>query len=297
MDPPVTGGFVSPVGLRRFVQATDREEGAQRPFEEEDQVILIPLESESSPQVFPVTLAAGKTRVEGLGVVDTGRLMGRVPGSVFEIASRRFLVLRPDLRDHQALLRRKAQLVLPKDAAQIIMGCAIGPGSRVAEAGVGSGGLTLALAWAVGDDGMVYAYEIREDHLQAGRRNLERSGLIHRVRLHHRDISAGIEQRCLDAVVLDLPEPWGVLSAVVEALRPGGRFAGYVPTVHQMEATVQGLREAGFLGVEAMEVLVRPWHVQGRSVRPSFEMQAHTAWLVFARWPGADAAGTMSLTS
>lgn len=254
-----------------------------------ERILLLPLSPGGPDKRFLVSVTGGTQRVEGLGVVDTGALAGALPGHVHEIASRRFLVLRPDLRDHQGLLRRRAQLVLPKDAAQIIAGCALGPGCRVAEAGVGSGGLTTALAWAVGDEGQVYAYELREDHLEAGRRNLERAGLVHRVLLHHGDIAQGIAAQDLDAVVLDLPEPWRALPAVEKALRPGGRFAGYLPTVHQMEATVKGLREHGFLDVEALEVLVRPWHVAQRSVRPSFEMMGHTAWLVFARWPGRQA--------
>lgn len=286
-SPPegVTAGFVTIFGFPVGVERDDRVRRLVRG----ERVLLLPLSATGPDKRFLVPVTGGTERVEGLGVVDTGALEGKAPGHVHEIASRRFLVLRPDLRDHQALLRRRAQLVLPKDAAQIVAGCALGPGARVAEAGVGSGGLTTALAWAVGDEGEVYAYELREDHLEAGRRNLERSGLAHRVLLHHADIAEGIAAQDLDAVVLDLPEPWRVFPAVEKALRPGGRFAGYLPTVHQMEATVKGLRERGFLDVEAQEVLVRPWHVAERSVRPAFEMMGHTAWLVFARWPGEQA--------
>jgi tRNA (adenine57-N1/adenine58-N1)-methyltransferase catalytic subunit len=264
-------------------------ETTQRPLAQGERVLLTPLEDTRATKGFLVALTGSTVRIEGLGVIDTKNLVDKEEGTVHEIGTRRFLVLRPDLRDQQSLLRRKAQLILPKDAAQILMGCAIGPGSHVAEAGVGSGALTLALAWTVGEHGRVYAYELREDHLETGRRNLERAGMLERVQLHLGDISQGISQRHLDAVVLDMPEPWNVLPVVTQALRPGGRFAGYCPTVPQMEATVVGLREHGFLEVEAIEVLTRSWHVLDRSVRPSFEMLGHTAWLVFGRWPGEKA--------
>ncbi len=271
--------------------AKEQEKGPEAPFAQGERVVLLSLDGpEGDGRRFLAQLTGETTRLEGLGVVDTGRIVGRTPGAVHEIASRRFLVLRPDLRDHQAFLRRKAQVVLPKDAAQIIGGCALGPGARVVEAGVGSGALTLALAWAVGEAGRVFAYELREDHLEVGRRNLERAGMLPRVDLHLGDVSKGIQETGVDAVVLDLPEPAAVMDAVCTALRPGGRFAGYLPTVHQMEQTVIALRERGFLDVETQEVLVRPWHVKERSVRPSFEMQAHTAWLVFGRWPGDEVA-------
>lgn len=272
-------------------EATKKQDTGEAPFAKGERVVLWSLDqTQAGGGRHLATLTGETTRLEGLGVVDTGRIIGRMPGAVHEIASRRFLVLRPDLRDHQTFLRRKAQVVMPKDAAQIIAGCALGPGSRVVEAGVGSGALTLALAWAVGEGGRVYSYELRDDHLQVGRRNLERAGLLDRVELHLGDIAKGIKQQGVDAVVLDLPEPAAAMDAVCQALRPGGRFAGYQPTVHQMESTVLALRERGFLDVEAQEVLVRAWHVKGRSVRPSFEMQAHTAWLVFGRWIGEQAA-------
>lgn len=291
----MTGDFVTLKGVPVAVQEATKQQDSdsETPFAKGDQVVLWSLDdAQAGGKRFLAQLTGETTRLEGLGVVDTGRIVGRIPGVVHEIASRRFLVLRPDLRDHQTFLRRKAQVVMPKDAAQIIAGCALGPGSRVVEAGVGSGALTLALAWAVGDTGQVHAYELRDDHLQVGRRNLERAGMLERVSLQLGDASKGINEQGVDAVVLDLPEPAAAMDAVCRALRPGGRFAGYLPTVHQMESTVLALRERGFLEVEAEEVLVRPWHVKGRSVRPSFEMQAHTAWLVFGRWAGDNAAGS-----
>jgi tRNA (adenine57-N1/adenine58-N1)-methyltransferase catalytic subunit len=253
-------------------------------FQRGDRVVLLALDPDwEGASRFLLKVGDGASRVAGLGVVDTGRLVGAEPGIVLTLGSRRFAAVRPDLTDLSSLVRRKAQIILPKDAAQIVMGAAIGPGCRVAEAGVGTGALTIVLAWAVGPGGTVYSYDIREDHLEWGKGNVTRAGLAGRVRFSLADITQGIDAQGLDAVVLDMPEPWKALPAALAALAPGGRVAAYTPTVHQMEATVTGMRAAGLIDVEAMEVIVRPWHVVERSVRPAYDTLAHTAFLVFGR--------------
>ena len=50
-------------------------------------------------------------------------------------------------------LRRKAQIITPKDASRIAYELGIGPGDRVLESGIGSGAATMALAWNVGHAG------------------------------------------------------------------------------------------------------------------------------------------------
>jgi tRNA (adenine57-N1/adenine58-N1)-methyltransferase len=87
-----------------------------------------------------------------------------------------------------------------------------------------------------------------------------------------------------ERVVLDVPEPWTVIEAVGEDLPGGAVFTAYIPTVLQIQATVNALRSSGvFSDVSAFEVLHREWHVQGRSVRPTHEMVAHTGFIVTGR--------------
>ena len=64
-----------------------------------------------------------------------------------------FLVLRPLLIDYVLSMPRGAQVIYPKDAAQIVHEGDIFPGARVLEAGAGSGALTCSLLRAVGPDG------------------------------------------------------------------------------------------------------------------------------------------------
>ena len=62
-----------------------------------------------------------------------------------------FLALRPLLSDYVLSMPRGAQVIYPKDAAQIVAMGDIFPGAKVLEAGAGSGALTCSLLRAVGD--------------------------------------------------------------------------------------------------------------------------------------------------
>ena len=98
------------------------------------------------------------------------------------------------------------------------------------------------------------------------------------------DVSEKIEERDLDRVVLDLPEPWDVVPHAGDALTPGGIFVSFVPTVLQFQDLTAALRaDRRFELIETIEVLVRPWSVGNRSVRPAQRMVAHTGFITTAR--------------
>ena len=98
-----------------------------------------------------------------------------------------------------------------------------------------------------------------------------------------RDVYEGIDERDLDRVVLDLPEPWRVVKHAIEALRPGGILLAYLPTILQVGRLREELATAPFGMVESLEVLQRGWHVEGQSIRPDHRMVAHTGFLTVAR--------------
>ena len=87
-----------------------------------------------------------------------------------------------------------------------------------------------------------------------------------------------------DRVVLDLPEPWQVVPHAAKALRSGGMYLSFVPTVPQVVQTVEALERAKVFGmVETFESLIRTWSVLGRSVRPDHRMVAHSGFITVAR--------------
>jgi len=108
-----------------------------------------------------VSLTGGTVRVGQLGVLDTSRIDESSLGNVINVGDAEFLVLEPSLLDRIESIRRKAQIVLPKDAAAIVVNCDIRSGCTVVEGGTGSGALTIVLANFVRPPGMVIAYEAR----------------------------------------------------------------------------------------------------------------------------------------
>ena len=195
------------------------------------------------------------------------------------------LVLRPTYAQLIPSLPRRAQPIYPKDVGPILLWGDVFPGARVVEVGTGPGALTIALLRAVGPTGQVTSYEVRADFAAAARDNVARyHGPAPNWVLHTADAFAGVAERDVDRMVIDLAEPWHLLEAAAGALRPGGVVAAFVPTALQVKELVDGLRaHGGFGAIETLETLVRFWHVRARSVRPAHRMVAHTGFLVFAR--------------
>ena len=151
-----------------------------------------------------------------------------------------YTALRPTLEDFVVEMPRGAQVIYPKDLAPICMLADIGPGVRVLESGVGSGALSMTMLRYGAD---IVGYELREDFANRARANV-RSFLgeeaLDRYRVELRDCYEGIDERDVDRVVLDLPEPWQVVPHAMEALRPGGILVAYTPVDHPGVAAPRG---------------------------------------------------------
>lgn len=229
-------------------------------------------------------LRRGGQVIEGRGVIDLSDQIGRPPGGWIEWAGTRYQLLRPALPDLAAAVRRRAQIVTPKDAQYLLYLAGVGPGDRVGEAGAGSGALTLVLAHAVGSNGRVYSFDRRPDFLDVARANVALAGWTDRVEFALRDVvTDGFGTTDLDAIVLDLPEPWGALAGARAALALGGRLASYSPTYNQVERTVRELDALGFQEIRSLELLERGIHVGQGGTRPEFDMLGHTGFLTGAR--------------
>jgi tRNA (adenine57-N1/adenine58-N1)-methyltransferase len=233
---------------------------------------------------FIVRLGAGSRLSTHRGMVAHDDLIGAPWGAqVSSHLGYPFLLLRPSTDDLLRHLERTTQIVYPKDAGYVVMKMRIVPGSRVVEAGTGSGGLTLLLAQAVSPTGRVYSYELRADVQRLACKNLERLGLTEFVELKLRDIAEGFDERDADALFLDLPNPWDYLAQVHAALAGGGFFGAILPTTNQVSRLIDALEKAGFGLIEVEELLLRQYKAVSARLRPMDRMVAHTGYLVFAR--------------
>ncbi len=218
------------------------------------------------------------------GLIYHDQVIGQLPGSTLRThLGHPFLALRPSLYEVLMSLRRVSQIIYPKDIGYILLKLNAVPGSHVLECGTGSGVLATALAYAVGPTGRVYSYEQREDMLAVAARNLENVGLAQRVELKQRDAAEGFDERDVDALFLDVREPWLYLRQAWQALAPGGFFGAIVPTTNQVSDLIAGLEAVGFGDIEVCEILLRSYKPVAARLRPTDRMVAHTGFLIFAR--------------
>ncbi len=229
--------------------------------------------------------AGGQTDIKG-HVFAHDRIIGREPG--FRLRSSRgalWSVIRAPIYEQVPRMPRYATVIYPKDLGTLLVWGDIFPGARVLEAGLGSGALATVLLRAIGPEGRLYSYEVKDDAMNRARKNIRM--FLGAEPAHHvvklADVYAGIDECDLDRIVLDVPEPWRVVPHAVRALRPGGILCSYSPTVLQMKEMVESLERSGaFVHVQSYESLMRPWHVERRSVRPELKMVGHTGFLTFA---------------
>jgi tRNA (adenine57-N1/adenine58-N1)-methyltransferase len=197
-----------------------------------------------------------------------------------------YVAVRPTLADFVTEMPRGAQVIYPKDIGAMLLLADIGPGVSVLESGVGSGALSMAMLRA---GATITGYELREDFAAKARKNVASflgQGVLERYDVHIRDCYDGIDG-AHDRVVMDLPEPWRVVPlAAGGALRPGGIFLSYSPSIMQAAQTKTALDEHNFLDAKTIEVLHRGWYIEGQAVRPDHRMVAHTGFLTSARFLG-----------
>src|SRR5512132_3664260 len=231
-----------------------------------------------------LALQAGAKFETHRGILQHNDLIGKPWGTqVFSHIEAPFFLLQPSLADLINELPRTTQILYPKDIGFILVTMGVGPGQTVMEAGTGSGSMTTALAYAVGPEGRVISYEIKQDVQNLARKNLARFGLNPRVDFKLRDIGEGFDETDADAFFLDVPNPYDYTGEVRAALKPGGFLCCLVPTFNQVEKTLQALRQNRFAFVEVCELLLRYYKPEPLRLRPTDRMVAHTGFLIFAR--------------
>jgi tRNA (adenine57-N1/adenine58-N1)-methyltransferase len=228
---------------------------------------------------------AGESFHSNKGLIRFDDLIGKPYGQRIESHSGvSFQIHKPSQTDIQVSMGRNTQIIYPKDAATILIEADIHSGSRVVESGTGSGALTGILSRAVGPEGHIYTYEIREDMYNGAKKNLDRYGLLGNVTMHQQDILEGIQEENVDAVVLDLATPWELVDEAHRVLKPSHFLASYSPTIEQVMKTCTALKKDNIWGmIKTIEVFRREIMVRENKTRPTTWMVGHTGYMTFAR--------------
>ncbi len=256
-----------------------------------DSVLLITADHKR----FLERLKAGATLSTHRGIVRHDDLIGQPLGrTIHSHNGHPFRALRPSMEEILVSTQRETQIVYPKDIGYILLKLSVIPGARVVEAGSGSGALTTALARYVAPGGRVYTYEQRPEMAALTARNLERAGVEGAVVQHARAIGDGFDETNVDALFLDVREPWLHLDQAARAMADGAFFGAILPTVNQVIDLVHALRRPDFIDTEVVEIILRTYRPVAARLRPDDHLAAHTGYLVFARKvePQPDAAPT-----
>ncbi|MCL4393862.1 MAG: tRNA (adenine-N1)-methyltransferase, partial [Chloroflexi bacterium] len=135
----------------------------------------------------------------------------------------------------------------------------------------------------------------RTDMIELARKNLDRVGALDVVELKERDIRQGFDERGVDALFLDVREPWMFLAQAHAALKGGGFFGSLVPTANQLSDLLREMESYdGWTDTEVIEILTREYKPVADRLRPVDRMVAHTGYLLFARAVARAAQATLA---
>lgn len=282
------------------MQPTVDQEAAQTPAGQDRSGDSTPVETFDEGDFVLFVGRAKRAEKEYLKRLDTGKvislkgedikcdkLIGQPVGaSIVTPLNQSFLMLRPTLAQRIMNMPREAQILYPKDLALMIYWADVQPGSRVVEVGIGHGAMSMSLVRAVGSTGAMTSYEIRPDFAKRTRKNARRylgETPWWEIKLQN-PVEEGIDERGVDAVIVDMPTPWEVIPAVAEALKPSGTATFFIPNVTQVIELTDALVAAKvFAQYRTTEAMVRPWRVSGNSVRPEMIISGHTGFIVNCR--------------
>jgi len=219
-----------------------------------------------------------------LGILDVSSLVGKQYGvTVTTTLGDELTILKPTIEDLVMKIARKTQVIYPKDLGLMVVKLGVHAGSRVIETGTGSGATTALMAYLVQPGGMVYTYDLNPEFQEVAKKNIEKLGLSKCVTFRVSDSRLGFEEKGMDAGVLDVGDPWEVVSAMRTSLKPSAPMAAITPTTNQAERLVAKMKEEGFVNVETVEILLRHLEARVGMTRPSNIMVGHTAYLTFGR--------------
>jgi len=231
------------------------------------------IDIEQSGKLF---LPQGHIEIEELKVIPIGH--------AFTVQDRTYYLFDCDIHDFLSIgLKRRTQIIYPKESGYIILKMDISSGKKVGEAGTGSGAMTLQFSRAVGREGEVYSYEKEKDFVKLAEKNLRDGAEFENVTIHNQLLEDGIHESNLDGFFLDIKKPWEALDVVLNALKPGGHLCFFVPTTNQVSYILKGLKTHGCVLTEVEEILKRSYKLNPARFRPVDKMIAHTGYLIFSR--------------
>ncbi|HZX45040.1 MAG TPA: tRNA (adenine-N1)-methyltransferase [Candidatus Nanoarchaeia archaeon] len=214
------------------------------------------------------------------GFVSTSDL-AKKDGSIIKTNTGKELTLfSPSFIDLYTRIKRAPQIITRKDIGMIIAETGIGKISKVIDSGTGSGALSCFLANICKQ---VTSYELRPDFAEIAEKNRQMLDLTN-LKIKNQDIYNGIDEKNIDVITLDLPEPWKVIDHAKKALKHGGFLVSYSPTIPQVMDFISAIKkDSSLIHIKTTELMQRDWEIEDRKVRPITTQTVHTGFLSFTR--------------
>ena len=248
---------------------------------------------EDDGRAYLVNNTSGEIKIKGLGRFDASELLdGFSIGDRIKVGQKSLTIVDAALPEARRNMDRRAQTIGIKDSGFLISWMGIGVGSRVLEGGHGSAGLAMHLANVMGSKGCLISVEKRPEHATVGSGNMQRMAEFATefpnwklLEMDLQDAASEVAGICgeLDAAIIDIAEPWIVVSDISQTLKIGGRIACYCPTTAQLENSWNAVEDAGLIVEFAGVMVERRWAKAAKGgVRPGNQPMGHTAFLLIA---------------
>lgn len=233
---------------------------------------------------------------------DTDRSNKRPAKKAIAASSGFIYILRPSPELWTSSLPHRTQVVYTPDYSYVLQRIMARPGSRLIEAGAGSGSFTHASVRAVWNGypkdendkrGKVFSFEYDEARYHAMTEEIKDHSLSKTVHITHRDVykegfNIDGKSPMASAVFLDLPAPWKALHHLsrrkptiegeeastdndgtwVSPLDPNqtAHICTFSPCIEQVSRTVNELRKLGWVDVAMVEIANRRYNVNRERV-------------------------------
>lgn len=221
------------------------------------------------------------------GVLRMSEIIGKEYGSkIVTNLGYVFYITKPDIMDILLKMPRVTQPIYPKDSSTLLIMLNIRPGSRVLEAGLGSGYATVILAMHAGPFGQVITVEKSSKYIRVAKETLRAMGVYDNVDVINGDVSRiKLPSEYFNSALLDMGDPWNAIPNIINSLKHGGNIAVYVPTISQVERVISSLMASGFIDIKMIEVNWREWKTTINEVRPKTWNLSHTGFIIVAKRP------------
>ncbi|MCM8766760.1 MAG: hypothetical protein NC901_01685 [Candidatus Omnitrophica bacterium] len=204
----------------------------------------------------------------------------------FQVNKKKFYFFKPSISEFILKIKRKTQIIYPKDLAIILFYSDLKETDNVIETGTGSGSLLIGILSRV-KKGKVITIERNQEFRKIAEKNVEDyfGKIPENLEFIEGDVydenfKLDFEENWADKIFFDLPEPWKAKN-LLKYLKIGGILVNYNPQIFQIKKFIEEIN--GFIDINVFEILERKWIVDEKRARPTDIMRGHTGFIMIAR--------------